>query len=1038
MRQEAGGRQIADRCAATPPRSLGEEGARAFLENHADALGLSPDLADLTTVEVKHGLAGTRTLFAQQRAGLPIHDAYVSVNQDAAGRVTGLFANHHTRDEATGPLPPAALSAAAAETLAREAAGVSALRSNSKVEQVWFASSRTELRLAWRLMIYSDRPLGDFLTLVDDASGKILFQENRIAFATGSGFIYQPNPIQTSADTSLQDGNDSATAALDAERVNATLPRLDAGTGTLRGEYVDLVSLAGGRNVPDADEVSRVYEYDRNDARFEQVVIYATVDAIQDYFHTLGFDDDVGPANGIRDFPSLAHAHWDTADQSFYSTSDDAIHFGDGGVDDGEDADIIAHEYGHAIQFNQNACWGGGDMGAMGEGFGDYLAASFFADQGDAAFQSSHAACVGEWDAAAYSSSNPPCLRRVDGNKQYPGDLVGQVHADGEIWSRALWDLRQAIGGTAADQLVLEHHFLLPCNATMPDAAQQMLQADANLNGSANEAAIRTAFCDRGILTGVDCTLPSGLELSQLISPSPLFAGQNATLTLTATNTSNARMTGVTFTANVPQGSTLIVASISEGGSEASGTLTWPPVDLAAGASVQRSYQVQLDAGSGTSTLFEDDMESGNTLWSVSRAAGTVDWTLDGGQPRSGSQSWYASEPSATSDQRLTTTSPIAISSGTTLSFWHSYDVENNFDGGVVEASIDGGANWTDLGSAMTANGYSGTISTEWGSPIGGRLAFTGNSSGYVETVVDLQSLAGENALLRFRMTSDTSVAGNGWRVDDVQIGQVVSFESSFAASGGGTASSTSTVSVEAPPPNALPLLVVNAGLTLTQGTSAVIAPTLLQATDADPTDTLTYSVTTSPANGSLSPATTFTQDQIDAGAVAYQHDGGSSLSDAFEFSLSDGRGGTIAPTPFVITVERANQPPVLGISTLPAATADALYQITVSASDPDVDDTLTLFVDAGPAWLGAPASQESQSWTLSGTPSASDVGIVSLELRVRDSGSPALEDQTTLQLTVQAAAPAVPALGAWARLAILLLAMLTTFRAIGTVSRRS
>ena len=674
----------------------------------------------------------------------------------------------------------------------------------------------------------------------------------------------------------------------------------------------------------------------------------------------------------------------------------------------------------------------------MGEGFGDYLAASFFADDGEAAFQSSHAACVGEWDAAAYSGSNPPCLRRVDGNKQYPDDLVDQVHADGEIWSRALWDLRQAIGATAADQLVLEHHFLLPCNATMPDAAAQMLQADANLNGSANESAIRTAFCDRGILTGSECTLPSGLQLSQLISPSPLAAGQVATLTLTATTASSTLMTGVAFTADVPQGSSLVAASISNGGSHASGVITWPTVDLAAGASVQRSYQVQIDPGPGTSNLLEDDMESGGTLWSVSRTAGSVDWTLDGGQPRSGSTSWYASEPSATSDQRLTTASPIAISSETTLSFWHSYDTETNFDGGVVEASIDGGANWTDLGSAMTANGYSGTISTEYGSPIAGRPAFTGNSSGYVETVIDLQSLAGENALVRFRMASDSSIAGNGWRVDDVQIGQVISFESSFAASGGGTASSTSTVTVEAPPPNAVPLLVVNAGLTLTQGTSAVIPPTLLQATDADPTDTLTYTVTTRPSNGSLSPATTFTQDQIDAGAVAYQHDGGNSRSDSFEFSLSDGRGGSIASTPFVITVEQANQPPVLGISTLPAATEGAPYQITVSPSDPDADDALTLFVDAGPTWLGAPVAQGSQSWTLSGTPSASDVGIVSLELRVRDSGSPALEDQATLQLTVLVAAPAVPAIGNWARLAILLLAVLTTFRAIGTATARS
>lgn len=330
------------------------------------------------------------------------------------------------------------------------------------------------------------------------------------------------------------------------------------------------------------------------------------------------------------------------------------------------------------------------------------------------------------------------------------------------------------------------------------------------------------------------------------------------------------------------------------------------------------------------------------------------------------------------------------------------------------------------------------TLSSQHGSPIGGRPAFTGNSSGYVETVVDLQSLSGENALFRFRMTSDSSVGGNGWRVDDVQVRQVVVFESSFAALGGGTGSSTSTVNVEAPPPNASPQLLVNAGLTLTQGTSASISPTLLQATDADPGDTLTYTVTTAPANGALTPATTFTQAQIDAGAVAYQHDGGNSLADAFVFTVSDGRGGTIASTQFDISVERANQPPVLGISALPPATAGAPYQVTVSPTDPDAGDTLTLSVDAAPAWLGAPVAQGAQTWTLSGTPGLSDVGIGSIELRVQDSGSPALEDTATLELTVEAPAPAVPTLGSWAQVALLLLAISTTFRAIEMAKARS
>ncbi len=1023
---ERSGRIVLSQCGESEPLPRGESGARRFLRAHAETLGLHQELTSLETVDVQHGLAGTRTLFDQQLAGLPVHDARITVNQNADGTVTNVYSTHRTLDAAPSSVP--SLSAAQAELVARDAAATTSLRMPSKIEPVWFPTSNSEVRLAWRLTVYSAEPLGDFLTLVDDASAKVLFQENRIAFDTGSGFIYEPNPIQTSGNTGLTDGSDATSAALNAERVDVILLGLDSGVGTLRGEFVDLVSLAGGLSVPDADEVTRVYEYDRSDDRFEQTVIYATVDAIQRYFHSLGFDDDVGAANGIRDFPTLANAHWNTGDQSFYSSGDNAIHFGDGGVDDGEDGDIIAHEFGHAVQHDQNACWGGGQMGAMGEGFGDYLAASFFADAGNATFQSSNAACVGEWDASSSSSSNPPCLRRVDGSKQYPTDLVGSVHADGEIWSRALWDLRQAVGAPVADQLVLEHHFLVPCNASMTDAANQVLQADVNLSGGANDAAIRTAFCDRGILSGATCTPPSNLTLTQALSPDPPFAGQVTSLTLTATNSSASTLSAVVLTANVPEGSSYVASSASDSGNESGGIVTWPATDLVAGQVIQRSFSILLAANPGSATLFEDDMDSGGSLWVVSHDAGAFDWSLSTAQPRSDVNSWFASEPASLSDQFVATAMPVAILSGTTttLEFWHRYDTENTYDGGVVEASIDGGANWTDLGSAITLNGYSGTVSSGFGSPIGGRGAFTGNSGSYIKTEVDLQSLAGNNALIRFRMTSDSTIGSNGWHVDDVLIAQVVGFESTFTASGGASGSSTSIVNVQPPPPNTPPQLVVNTRLILAQGTTGVIGTSQLQTTDADAGDTLTYTVSTAPTSGTLSPASGFTQAQIDAGNVSYQHDRSDVLSDGFDFSVSDGQGGSVSTTAFAITITPVNQAPALGLSALSSATADVAYVLTVSPTDPDADDTLSLFLDSGPAWLGSPVDQGSNTWTLAGTPAVSNVATTPVTLRVRDSGSPPLEDQTTLNLTVQAppAAP-VPALGSLARLVVGLFAIL-------------
>jgi hypothetical protein len=103
--------------------------------------------------------------------------------------------------------------------------------------------------------------------------------------------------------------------------------------------------------------------------------------------------------------------------------------------------------------------------------------------------------------------------------------------------------------------------------------------------------------------------------------------------------------------------------------------------------------------------------------------------------------------------------------------FWHNYNTETIFDGGVIEISTGGtGGPWTDLGSKITANGYDATIDTGYSSPIGGRNAFTGSSGGWIQTAVDLSSYAGQNIWIRFRMASDDSTGATGWYIDDVSI----------------------------------------------------------------------------------------------------------------------------------------------------------------------------------------------------------------------------------------------------------------------------
>jgi len=136
----------------------------------------------------------------------------------------------------------------------------------------------------------------------------------------------------------------------------------------------------------------------------------------------------------------------------------------------------------------------------MGEGFGDYWAGSV-GGQFSGGFQD---LCIAEWDATSYSSTNPPCLRRLDSTKHYPESVDGEVHDDGEMWSAALWQVRGAIGAHLADTVILQAHFLLTPTASFNQGANALVTSAINLGYSNQQVkAIRTILQNRGFTVAV-------------------------------------------------------------------------------------------------------------------------------------------------------------------------------------------------------------------------------------------------------------------------------------------------------------------------------------------------------------------------------------------------------------------------------------------------------------------------------------------------------------------------------------------------------
>jgi hypothetical protein len=106
------------------------------------------------------------------------------------------------------------------------------------------------------------------------------------------------------------------------------------------------------------------------------------------------------------------------------------------------------------------------------------------------------------------------------------------------------------------------------------------------------------------------------------------------------------------------------------------------------------------------------------------------------------------------------------------ITFRNNFNLQDGFDGGVLEISIDGGETFQDIltfGTFVTG-GYNGTVSGCCGNPLAGRQAWTGNSGGFTTTTVDLGPNVGPSMMLRWRMGSDVTGSGQGWRIDTISI----------------------------------------------------------------------------------------------------------------------------------------------------------------------------------------------------------------------------------------------------------------------------
>jgi hypothetical protein len=467
----------------------GTAGADPLARTVARADAPRSELSLMRSTSVPGG--GVIQRYGQRVGGLPVFDAEtVAVAVPSGGSE---LISDSTVDDVKAPDTSGAISEAAAIDRASAAIGIERLRSDPSAK---LGVDRASGDLVWRVVLPAWSPVGDFEVTLDANTGERLRVRDLAQHVTGVANIFNPNPVVTqNGYPGLKDNKDKDSSKLTALRVPVTLERLTDTKGCLRGQYVDARLGQKGTKVCAAG--SDFSDVTRSKSNFEAVMAYFHIDRQRFYADSLGL------SQPLRSKPQKVYANAIPDDNSFYSTADHSLVLGTGGIDDGEDADVIAHEYGHSLQ--DQAAPGslntGRQGGTLAEGYGDYMAAAMSAlTTGGSKWD----ACIFDWDGIPYSPTGT-CGRTADTNKNVEKaekQCAKEIHCVGEVYSSMLLDLRTALGNDAdghsiMDRVVLEANFMGSRKTNYRSTGKALLAADDMLYAGVHKPEIQAALTKR-------------------------------------------------------------------------------------------------------------------------------------------------------------------------------------------------------------------------------------------------------------------------------------------------------------------------------------------------------------------------------------------------------------------------------------------------------------------------------------------------------------------------------------------------------------
>lgn len=422
----------------TVPGTNALERATYFMEHQLAGFGIpTSELEFASETENRHA---AHVFFKQRHQGMEVLNSRLSVRMGTDGKVTSFSAevfNHIAFESAV--LSPSDAATAAMTGISGTIVNVDANSELFILPIPEFERKRTTFRTVYQVTVFTkgeDQIPANYLCYVDAVDGRVLMRKNMVAHCeseppgsasvtvTDDLSLTQPfDPETNSLLSNMEVSQGGNTLYTDG---NGSLSGLNAGNATfrLRGLWSEVftngntpsftTSLSNGANAIDWG----------TNANSRESSAFYHVNIVHDYMKTkfpafTGLDN---PLATNVDVSGSCNAFYDGSSINFYTAGAGCTSFALIG-------DVVYHEYGHGINDKYYQSQGAIFMnGAMGEGYADIWALGISASP-----------VLGLGNSTSFPDEY---IRRYDIDpKIYPQDLIGEVHADGEIIAGAWWDL---------------------------------------------------------------------------------------------------------------------------------------------------------------------------------------------------------------------------------------------------------------------------------------------------------------------------------------------------------------------------------------------------------------------------------------------------------------------------------------------------------------------------------------------------------------------------------------------------------------------